>query len=170
MTKDGQVFLFGLDARGTEEMIKVLTQQRVFPDILLPFLRKMDYDEATEMDARWCIANMVVIDPKIGFGKPTIDGVGINTAVLAASYEANDRDAERVADWFKVQSAVDRCQWRRQNPQEQDRTFRPKRSQIDVLLTDDNMNAHEHIRASVEIHQGLDRCHRERQRNDTADL
>jgi DNA-binding transcriptional MerR regulator len=48
MTKDGQVFLFGLDARGTEEMIEVLTQQRVFPDILLPFLRKMDYDEATD--------------------------------------------------------------------------------------------------------------------------
>jgi uncharacterized protein (DUF433 family) len=102
MTKDGQVFLFGLDARGTEEMIEVLTQQRVFPDILLPFLRKMDYDEATEMAARWCIANMVVIYPKIGFGKPTIDGVGISTAILAASYEANDRDAERVADWFKV--------------------------------------------------------------------
>ena len=54
------------------------------------------------MAARWCIANMVVIDPKIGFGKPTIDGVGISTAILAASYEANDRDAERVADWFKV--------------------------------------------------------------------
>ena len=170
MTKDGQVFLFGLDARGTEEIIKVLTQQRVFLDILLPFLRKMDYDEATEMDARWCIANMVVIDPKIGFGKPTIDGVGISTAVLAASYEANDRDAERVADWFKVQSAVDRCQWRRQDPQEQYRTFRPKRSQIDVLLTDENLDAHENLRASVEIHQGLARCHRERQRNDTADL
>jgi uncharacterized protein (DUF433 family) len=38
------------------------------------------------MAARWCIANMVVIDPKIGFGKPTIDGVGISTAILAASY------------------------------------------------------------------------------------
>ena len=42
MTKDGRVFFLGLDPRGTEEMIEVLTRQRVFPDILLPFLRSMD--------------------------------------------------------------------------------------------------------------------------------
>ena len=52
MTKDGQVFLFGLDPRGTEEMIEVLTRQRVFPRILLPFLRRMEYDEATELAKR----------------------------------------------------------------------------------------------------------------------
>ena len=102
MTGDGQVFLFGLDPRGMAEMIEILTRQRVFPDILLPFLRRMDYDEATEMARRWCIADLVVIDPAICLGKPIIDGVGITTAVLAASYEANDHDAERVADWFKV--------------------------------------------------------------------
>jgi uncharacterized protein (DUF433 family) len=104
MTKDGQVFRLGLDARGTEEMVEVLTRQRVFPDILLPFLRRMDYDEATEMVKRWCIADLVVIDPAICFGKPMIEGVGITTAVLAACYEANDHDAELVADWFKVHS------------------------------------------------------------------
>ena len=90
--------------RGTEEMIEILTRQRVFPDILLPFLRRVDYDEATEMAKRWCIADLVVIDPAICLGKPIIDGVGITTSVLAASYEANDHDAELVADWFKVHS------------------------------------------------------------------
>ncbi len=104
MTRDGQVFLFGLDPRGREEMIEVLTRQRVFPDILLPFLERMDYDEATEMAKRWCIADLVVIDPTICLGKPIIKGVGISTAVLAASYEANGHDAELVADWFRVHS------------------------------------------------------------------
>jgi uncharacterized protein (DUF433 family) len=54
------------------------------------------------MAKRWCIANLVVIDPIIGLGKPIIEGVGITTAVLAASYLANDQDADLVADWFKV--------------------------------------------------------------------
>jgi uncharacterized protein (DUF433 family) len=104
LTKDGQVFTLGLDEIGRREMIEVLTCQRAFPDVLLPFLQKIDYDDATEMAKRWCIANLVVIDPTICLGKPIIDGIGITTAVLAASYEANDQDAELVADWYKVHS------------------------------------------------------------------
>jgi uncharacterized protein (DUF433 family) len=85
-------------------MIEVLTRQRVFPDILLPFLRRIDYDQATEMAMRWCIADQVVIDPAICLGKPIVEGIGIATAILAASYEANDQSAELVADWFRVHS------------------------------------------------------------------
>jgi uncharacterized protein (DUF433 family) len=104
LTKDGQVFTVGLNEPGRREMIEVLTCQRAFLDVLLPFLQKIDYDDATEMAKRWCIANLVVIDPTICLGKPIIDGIGITTAVLAASYEANDQDAELVADWYKVHS------------------------------------------------------------------
>ena len=85
-------------------MIEVLTSQRVFPDILLPFLKRIDYDEATAMAQRWCIAHLVVIDPAICLGKPIVDGIGIATAILSASYEANDHNAELVADWFRVNS------------------------------------------------------------------
>ena len=85
LTKHGQVFTFGLDERGRRELIEVLTRQRLFPDILLPFLKRIDYDEATEMAKRWCIANLVVIDPTICLGKPIIEGMGITTAILAAS-------------------------------------------------------------------------------------
>jgi len=104
LTKHGQVFTLGLDEIGRSEMIEVLTCQRAFPDVLLPFLQRIDYDGATEMAKRWCIASLVVIDPTICLGKPIIDGIGITTAVLAASYEANDQDAELVADWYKVHS------------------------------------------------------------------
>jgi uncharacterized protein (DUF433 family) len=104
LTKHGQVFTIGLDEQGRSEMIEVLTSQRAFPDILLPFLKTIDYDDATRMAKRWCIASLVVIDPTICLGKPIIDGIGITTAVLAASYDANDQDAELVADWYKVHS------------------------------------------------------------------
>ena len=85
-------------------MIAVLFGQRVFTDILRPFLKRIDYDQATGLAKRWHIANLVVIDPTICLGKPIIEGIGITTAILAAAYEANDQNAELVADWYKVHS------------------------------------------------------------------
>jgi hypothetical protein len=40
LTRGGHVFTFGLDGRGEEEMIEILSRQRVFPEILLPFFAK----------------------------------------------------------------------------------------------------------------------------------
>jgi len=102
LTKDGRVFTLGLDDQGRDEMVEALTHQKVFADILLPFLTRIDYNEATAMAQRWCISDLVVVDPTICLGKPIVADVGIATAVLSASYEANDRDAELVADWFGV--------------------------------------------------------------------
>jgi uncharacterized protein (DUF433 family) len=56
------------------------------------------------MAKRWCIADLVVIDPSICLGKPIIESIGITTAILAAAYEANDQNPELVADWYKVHS------------------------------------------------------------------
>jgi uncharacterized protein (DUF433 family) len=104
LTKQGKVFTLGLDVDGKKEIVEVLARQRVFPEILLPFLQKVDYDEATEMAKRWCIANMVVIDPQINFGKPIVEEIGISTAILAGAYEANCQDAESVASWYRIHS------------------------------------------------------------------
>lgn len=103
LLSDGKtVFLRGLDEHGQEELAEVLTRQRVFPHILLPFLQKIDYDGATVLARRWRIADLVVLDPAICFGKPIIEPAGITTAVLADAYHANDKDAELVADWYNV--------------------------------------------------------------------
>ena len=100
---DGRrVFTLGLDVRGRREMIDVLGRQRVFVEILLPFLKRISYDEATQMARRWTIADLVVIDPALCLGKPVVEPVGIATSILAAAYDANGQDAERVAEWYKV--------------------------------------------------------------------
>lgn len=103
LLSDGKiVFTRGMDSKGEEELKEVLTRQKVFPSIILPFLRKIDYGQVSKLAERWHIAPMVVIDPRICFGKPVIEEYSIPTATLADAYRANDEDAERVADWFNV--------------------------------------------------------------------
>jgi uncharacterized protein (DUF433 family) len=103
LLSDGKaVFLRGLDSEGQEELVEVLTRQKVFPQVLLPFLQRIDYEKVTLLARRWRIARMVVVDPAICFGKPIVEAVGIPTAVLAAAYFANDKDAGLVADWYNV--------------------------------------------------------------------
>lgn len=103
LLSDGKiVFTRGMDERGQEELKEVLSRQKVFPSIILPFLKRIDYGEVSRLAERWRIARLVVIDPRISFGKPIVEEYSIPTAVLADAYQANDQDAERVADWFNV--------------------------------------------------------------------
>jgi uncharacterized protein (DUF433 family) len=106
LLSDGKIiFMRSLDSQGQEELTEVLTRQKVFPEILLPFLKTIDYAKVTLLARRWRIAEQVVVDPTICFGKPIVEAVGIPTAVLAQAYAANDKDAELVADWFGVHTS-----------------------------------------------------------------
>jgi uncharacterized protein (DUF433 family) len=103
---DGKtVFVLGLDEEGKAEMVEVLSRQRVFVEILLPFLKRIDYDSATKLARKWCVTDQVVIDPTICLGKPTVEKAGIATGILAASFQANDQDAGIVSDWYGVQQS-----------------------------------------------------------------
>ena len=103
LSEGKEVFMRGVKAEGREELEEVLTHQRVFPEFLLPFLKRIAYDEVTRLAKRWRIGEGVVIDPTICFGKPIVEAVRIPTAVLAAAYEANGKDAAAVAGWYNVQ-------------------------------------------------------------------
>ena len=105
LTDGKKVFVLGLDDKGAEEMVEALSRQRVFVEILLPFLKRIDYDSATRLAKKWLITDQVVLDPKICLGKPIIEKAGIATAILAASFQANDQDAGVVADWYAVQQS-----------------------------------------------------------------
>ncbi len=110
---DGKkVFTLGLDPEGKREMIEVFSKQRVFVEILLPFLRRIDYDAATKLASKWSIADKIVVDPTICLGKPIVEEVCIRTTILASAFGANHEDLELVAEWFgvlplHVQAAVD---------------------------------------------------------------
>jgi uncharacterized protein (DUF433 family) len=102
LTDGKDVFARALDVRGCEEIVEVLTRQKVFPRILLPFLKRIDYETATKLAARWRIADLIVVDPQMCFGQPIVEPAGIPTAILAAAYHANGRRADLVADWYDV--------------------------------------------------------------------
>jgi uncharacterized protein (DUF433 family) len=70
--------------------------------VIMPFLKKIEYDNITELARLWNIMEGVVVDPSRCFGKPIVRDVGIATSVLASAYEANGKNVQRVADWYEI--------------------------------------------------------------------
>jgi len=103
LLSDGkQIFFRGLDTKGRDEVVEVLTKQKAFPRIILPFLRSIDYGKVTKLAERWKIDKSVVVDPQICFGNPIIEQIGIPTSILSSAYYANEESADAVADWYDI--------------------------------------------------------------------
>jgi uncharacterized protein (DUF433 family) len=100
---DQKIFTRGLNAAESSSVIEAITNQCYFDNMILPFLQRIDYDQGTQQAIRWHIADGVVIDPKIRFGSPVVEGVGISTSILRDSYFANGEDAASVARWFGIE-------------------------------------------------------------------
>jgi uncharacterized protein (DUF433 family) len=107
----GKIFTRRLNDRALGAVIEPLTDQSYINEVIMPFLKEIEYDHITNLAKIWHIAEGVVVDPARCFGKPIVSEVGIATRVLAAAYEANGRNFDRVAEWYEidpshVQSAV----------------------------------------------------------------
>ena len=101
LTDGKEVLISGTDDEGKEEIIEVLTRQKVFPELILPFLERIEYKKM--LARRWKIADGIVVDPSICFGKPIVEAVCVPTAILAEAYHSNDEDGETVGKWYGVQ-------------------------------------------------------------------
>ena len=105
MLTDGQaVFVRGSDSTGEEEIYEALTRQKVFPTIILPFLKTIDYDQLSSLATCWNIDVGVVIDPRKCFGRPVVKRLFIPTYIIAAEFKANGSNAEKVAGWYNLTS------------------------------------------------------------------
>ncbi|GAC1451127.1 MAG: DUF433 domain-containing protein [Isosphaeraceae bacterium] len=100
-----KIFTRGLDESESRQVIQALTNQPYFEQIILPFLRQIDYDKATNLARRWHYTKAVVVDPAFCFGKPIVESVGITTNVLASSYFANKGNVKAVARWFEIEES-----------------------------------------------------------------
>ncbi len=102
VSDDKRIFTRGLSDAESKRVIEALTSQQYFEQIILPFLRRIDYDEATNLARRWRIFEGIVVDPSLCFGKPVVERVGIATTILSSAFYSNARNARRIAEWFEI--------------------------------------------------------------------
>ena len=102
LTDGRTVFLETLDRVGDDHLEEVLSGQRAMPEILVPYLKQIEYARTTHIAVRWNIFPGVVLDPDRCLGKPIIANEGVTTHVLASAYHANGENADLVADLFDV--------------------------------------------------------------------
>jgi uncharacterized protein (DUF433 family) len=96
---------------GDATLSDVLSGQ-IFLDHVRPFVKPILYGITTKMAESWDVHAGVTINPKIGFGKPTVAKTGVSTLIIARQFVANGMDAALVARLYRitaegVQSAYD---------------------------------------------------------------
>lgn len=103
---DGQtIFMKERNESGESALWDMRDLQRVFTQIIRPFLRDVEFDDGN-LPQRWWPRGkrqMVALDPRRSFGQPIIFEEGIPTQTLARSVRANG-SAEEVARWFEISS------------------------------------------------------------------
>ena len=94
------VFFVCVDKKCERMAYNILSKQMIFPKIIDPFLKKIDYEFDTAR--RWRIAKGVEIDPSYCWGQPVASQSKIATYILSDSFHANGKQADAVARWFGV--------------------------------------------------------------------
>jgi uncharacterized protein (DUF433 family) len=89
---------------GDEAIVNLVSSQTVFPRVIRPLFKQIEYDVVTELASVWWPRGRevpVVLDPARAFGTPIVAQRGVPTHVLAGPVEAGD-SPELVAKWFEV--------------------------------------------------------------------
>lgn len=101
---DGQtVFLRFCKETSGESVWDMRDIQRVFEEIITPFLRNVEFSK-NDIAFRWWPmgqAHQIVLDPQRSFGRPIVAKHGVPTAVLAAAMKA-EGNIKSVAQWYAV--------------------------------------------------------------------
>jgi uncharacterized protein (DUF433 family) len=89
---------------------EVIQGQRVFPKVIQPFLRELEFSDGDQLVRWWPLGKKrsVVLDPNRQFGQPITSLFGVATDVLQSSARAG-QSVEEIADWYEldVQSVRD---------------------------------------------------------------
>jgi len=96
-TGSGEIYI-----KCRETLSEVLSGQVYDEQVISQYLETIEYDSETRLANRWRIAQGIVLDPGIAFGKPVLDSTRIPTYALARAYYANGRDEGFVADVYEL--------------------------------------------------------------------
>lgn len=96
-----QVFCTLASEDGETRLLEILENQYAIPQVLLPFLNRVEYNRDTKMAQVLTLMGRVVADPRRRLGKPIVKGTGLQTAILSECYAATS-SYDAVADWYNV--------------------------------------------------------------------
>jgi uncharacterized protein (DUF433 family) len=97
-----RVFCRLLAESGETQFLEILRRQFAMPEILLPFLKRVEYNSETRLAQVFPLTDRVVLDPRRKYGKPIVRGTGMPTFILYECFLAT-RSMEIVADWYSVE-------------------------------------------------------------------
>lgn len=101
---DGRtIFTTIYDETHDGSLIDIVKRQYAFPNILLPYLTNLDFDDDDRALRWWPMGKRrrVVIDPQRSFGQPIVSREGVPTTILASAVKA-EGSVDAVADWYDV--------------------------------------------------------------------
>jgi uncharacterized protein (DUF433 family) len=78
--------------------------QIVFPAVVAPFLKQLEFTQDGELVRWWPLGDRrrIVLDPARQFGQPIVSEAGVRTEVLFLAVKAGTQERE-VAQWFDVE-------------------------------------------------------------------
>ena len=96
-----------LEMRGKGEAILELLSggQWVITQIIRQLSREIDFDSISDLALRWHppgYNGLIVIDPQISFGRPSITGKGIDTFNIYDFFSAEGKKIRSAQEWFNL--------------------------------------------------------------------
>ena len=104
-TKGSQIIL---ELPNNGNMIALLTGgQSAMPEIIKKLSDKIEFEDVTEfgLAKRWYPKGrngLIVIDPQISFGRPTLVGRGVATSNIYDLYIGENEQIHEVSEWFNI--------------------------------------------------------------------
>lgn len=111
---DGKDIYLKVRKQGDNLLQLLSNGQWVIAPVIQQLAKQIEFDHPSGLARRWIPKSgggLIVLDPFISFGRPTLVGKGIVTANIYDFYVAENKNIERVCSWWKltppeVQAAV----------------------------------------------------------------
>ena len=106
---DGREIFLRAQEDGKEHLLQLCSGgQWVIRTVILEYAQQMDFSEENGFAIRWYPLGRegrVVLDPRLAFGSPVVEGRAIKTENVYDLFEAHDRSRTAVAEWFGLSEA-----------------------------------------------------------------
>ncbi len=104
---DGKNVCLKIKTKGNPILELLSGGQLAIKEVIVQLAHQIDFDDATKLARRWFPPEgnrLVVLDPLVSFGRPSIWGKGITTERIYDFYVAEGKQEKAVCDWLGLES------------------------------------------------------------------